>query len=441
MISAIKAGWWSRRPGFAIVLVWLCAAAVLFLISPHLPLGRFPDADDIMRLAQVRDLMAGQGWFDLHQYRVSAPDGTLMHWSRLVDLPLAGLIGLLSLFLPAVLAESVAVAVMPLLALLLTMLAVGRLAYEGYGLRVAVIACTLFLLMPLLPGQFQPLRIDHHNWQILAVASALWAIFRADAARGGMFAGLAMAVGLTISLETVVMAAGFAGVLALRWMADPAERIWLVRYLQALSGGLAALFLLTRGLVDLAPHCDVIAPAHLGLFAIAAIGASAIATVAPASRIALVAGLALSGAAGIALVGLAAPACLAPPFAGLDPLVRDHWYLRVTEGLPIWERDLQEALPAAFQALLALAIAVRLALHGEPGSRGWWRDYALVLAVATLAGFATYRSIAFAGVIATIPFAWLADQIFRYWQSAAPLPKRFAAACARNRMDAARRRA
>ena len=46
-----------------------------------------------------------------------------------------------------------------------------------------------------------------------------------------------MATGLMISLETVVMAAGFALLLTWRWLVDDAERVWLVRYLQGLAGG------------------------------------------------------------------------------------------------------------------------------------------------------------------------------------------------------------
>src|SRR3546814_5787609 len=41
------------------------------------------DTDDAMRMAQVRDLLAGQGWWDLAQYRVNpAGGGVLMHRSE-----------------------------------------------------------------------------------------------------------------------------------------------------------------------------------------------------------------------------------------------------------------------------------------------------------------------------------------------------------------------
>ena len=47
------------------------------------------DNDSLLRLVEVRDLLAGQGWFDLHQYRMGPPGGFVMHWSRLVDVPIA----------------------------------------------------------------------------------------------------------------------------------------------------------------------------------------------------------------------------------------------------------------------------------------------------------------------------------------------------------------
>ena len=418
----------ARRQGLAIALVWLAVSAVLGVASPHLAAGRFPDTDDVMRLVQVRDLLAGQGWFDLFQHRMSPPEGTLMHWSRLVDAPLAGLVWLLSQFMPMADAEWAASFAVPLLLLLVTMLAIGKLACQRFGLGPALLACASFALVPLLPAQFQPLRIDHHGWQIMTVAIAAWAILRDHSARGAVMAGMAMAAGLMVSLETVFMAAGFAGVLTWRWLADDAARVALVRYLQALAGGLVVLFAATRGLADLAPHCDAIAPAHLGLFVIVAGGATLLGALAPRSRLVILGGLGLSGIAGIALVAWAAPACLAPPFAGLDPLVRDLWYVRVTEGLPLWHRPLSEALPALIQTLAALAIALWNALRGEPAARGWWRKFALLLAVAVLGGLMTYRSIAFASLLATIPLGWLAWRGVQLWRGGAGLPLRLAAA-------------
>ena len=63
------------------------------------------DTDDNMRMMQVRALLAGQDWFDLRQYRLNPPIGANIHWSRLVDLPLAGLILLLRPFVGGAEAE------------------------------------------------------------------------------------------------------------------------------------------------------------------------------------------------------------------------------------------------------------------------------------------------------------------------------------------------
>ena len=71
-------------------------------------------SDDAMRLVGVRDLLAGQPWGDLVQHRLSPPDGVAMHWSRLVDAPLALLVAGFRPLLGQAAAESVAVTIWPL---------------------------------------------------------------------------------------------------------------------------------------------------------------------------------------------------------------------------------------------------------------------------------------------------------------------------------------
>ncbi|WP_430984524.1 hypothetical protein, partial [Escherichia coli] len=44
------------------------------------------DTDDMMRLQQIRDWIAGQGFSDLAQHRLGWGAGLEMHWSRLPDL-------------------------------------------------------------------------------------------------------------------------------------------------------------------------------------------------------------------------------------------------------------------------------------------------------------------------------------------------------------------
>ncbi len=109
-----------RSPFERPAVVWLIvAASVAGILSwPDLVAVlrelRLPDTDDAMRLVQVRDLLAGQGWFDLSQHRhAGAPP---MHWSRLVDAPIAALILLVRPFAgPA--ADGIVAAAWPLLLL------------------------------------------------------------------------------------------------------------------------------------------------------------------------------------------------------------------------------------------------------------------------------------------------------------------------------------
>jgi len=68
------------------------------------------DTDDNMRMMQVRGLLHGQGWFDLQQHRLA---GSNIHWSRLVDLPIAGLILLLRPLVGGAAAERWAVGIAP----------------------------------------------------------------------------------------------------------------------------------------------------------------------------------------------------------------------------------------------------------------------------------------------------------------------------------------
>ncbi|MFM9815921.1 hypothetical protein ACKI16_46540, partial [Streptomyces scabiei] len=85
-----------------------------------------------------------------------------MHWSRLVDMPLAGSILLLRPLLGAALAETVTVVAIPLLTLLCALLLIGRLAAKFFDAETVGIACLVTGIASPLLFQMTPLRIDHH---------------------------------------------------------------------------------------------------------------------------------------------------------------------------------------------------------------------------------------------------------------------------------------
>ena len=86
------------------------APTILVLVARFLMASDYVgrDNDDVMRLVQVRDLLAGQSWFDLTQARLGLEGGTLMHWSRLIDLPIAALISVFRPIVGTVQAETLA---------------------------------------------------------------------------------------------------------------------------------------------------------------------------------------------------------------------------------------------------------------------------------------------------------------------------------------------
>src|SRR6476469_10467086 len=106
--------WWTA-------FFWLSASAI-FIFQNWGRIRGFGlgDTDDNMRMMQVRALLSGQGWYDLAQHRMA---GSNIHWSRLVDLPIAGLKLLFTPIFGGRTAALIAVAVAPRLPMLVAMAA------------------------------------------------------------------------------------------------------------------------------------------------------------------------------------------------------------------------------------------------------------------------------------------------------------------------------
>ena len=87
--------------------IWLlmCCALVAFRWA-NIDFLILADTDDNLRLAQVESWLGGQGWYDLRQYRLNPPVGIDVHWSRLVDLPIAAIILIVKPFFGALVAEN-----------------------------------------------------------------------------------------------------------------------------------------------------------------------------------------------------------------------------------------------------------------------------------------------------------------------------------------------
>jgi hypothetical protein len=196
----------ASRNGLLTIFAGALICAVLFTLlswSQDWPFDKarfLRGTDDLLRMVIVRDLIAGQGWFDLHQYRLGLPGGTLMHWSRLVDLPLALLVRFGAMF-DLGHSEIIAATLWPLSLFVICIM--------GFMVGVQRIANTANMLPGLViggfglvaSGLFDTGSIDHHNIQ-LALAMWLVALLMPsksaprDFAIAGVLASLMLAIGM-----------------------------------------------------------------------------------------------------------------------------------------------------------------------------------------------------------------------------------------------------
>lgn len=407
-MNAVPRGFWTR-----IALAWLGVALILIVRTwTSIHDFQLADPDDALRLVQVRDLLAGQHWFDAHQYRIDPPAGVATHWSRLVDTPLALLILALRPFLGQPGAELAAAVIVPLLTLLCAMLLTARIAVKLFGERAAYAACLVWIMALAAMAQLQPMRIDHHGWQIVAELAAINGLLSPSARRGGWTIGIALGLGLSISLELLPFAVLFAAILGLRWLIDPRQRGWLVQMLAALALTSLASFFATRGAAfDL--HCDTVTPAYLIAFTLAALLVGLIARFEALSRIAIVVLLGLAAALTGAVYLALSPACLAGPFAALDPVVRQVWYNSVLEGMPVWRQEAPSMVQMLVPPLAGLAIAALTCLGASNGRRAMLRDFTLVLAGSLAIAMLVARFSGVAAAIATIPLGYAISEWLR----------------------------
>lgn len=422
-----------RRPAFPKAflakagLAWVLVSAFLIAVNwPAITSLHFSDPDDVLRLIQVRDLLGGQSWFDVTQYRVDASGGGVaMHWSRLVDIPLALVIMALTPLVGAAMAESIAIVVVPLITLACVMLLAARIAWRIWGDEEAIFTALVIVISIPVLFQLSPLRIDHHGWQMVCALAALNGLLARSARGGGWIIGAGFATWLSISIEGLPLAAITFAVLALRWLRDPSGKDWLTSAIQALAVVSAALFALTRGFSDLANYCDAIGPVHLAMFAWGAVILSLLAHAKRPHLGIVLTGFGVAGGGAVTMMLSAAPECATGGgFSQVDPLVAEIWLSNVLEGRPLWEQVLAIALQYLAAPVIGIYAAIQLARRSHDGLTPFWIDYALILGGALVISIFVARTGAVACVLASPLLAWQ----LRRWLRAirlmeSPLPR------------------
>ncbi len=410
------------RPGLALIglvlVIWLTKYG-------ELSTGVMPGNDDMMRLSQVRDLLAGQGWYDVDQSRLVTPEGGAMHWSRIPDLFMAAIIVMLTPLLGAGASETVALMAWPMALLTVTLVMIMTIMQRlGAGTLGAAIA-VFFYVVSKSVTQFWPGRIDHHGLEIMLVTVAMAALLSPRAGRwSGALAGVSVAAMIGVAIESLPYAGAliaFAGILWVIRAEREAPRLF------GFGAG-ASLAALALYVLD-APGpgagravCDAFGNFHLA--ALLAGGASlASLSVMPAAALAnwqrrLVGG-GLAGLATLVISGLVAPGCLASPYAGLDGEAARNWLANVSEARNIFALANGNRVMAFSDmgfALAGLVASFWLVRSAPPGERAGWALLAVLLLLATAVMAWQVRGYLFAHMFAALAAGGLTARGFDRWR-------------------------
>jgi hypothetical protein len=329
-----------RHWRLVILIAWLTFVVVKLAIHWNniqaLALG---DTDDNLRLAQVRALLGGQGWYDLIQHRFDpAHGGGNIHWSRLVDLPIAAVILALQPVIGGADAERMAVGLAPLLPLLLLMFSLAlttkRLVHDkAWPLPILALLCAYSTM-----GMFAPLRIDHHGWQLAFLGLAISSMADPKRARGGGVLGIASGLSLAIGLEMLIYLALLGGATVLLWVSDRGQRDRLAAYAASLVATTGAGFLVFASNANWRAVCDALSPVWLSDAAVggaAMLGLSLLGLESWKARL----GAAVMAAAALAVFhAVAWPHCL-QRLEGVSPEATALWLDHVREAKPFYRHS------------------------------------------------------------------------------------------------------
>ncbi|KCZ84181.1 hypothetical protein HAD_00840 [Hyphomonas adhaerens MHS-3] len=374
-----------------------------------------PDGDDIMRLVQVRDLLAGQGWFDLHQYRLGPDGGTLMHWSRIPDIPTLFLTSLFDFFLPSETALAWAITIWPPISLLIVLGGLA-LAVRNIGdgkLLVFTFIVALFILF----GHFRFLSgaIDHHNLQLGFLAVAVGAsLDRLVSPRNMILSAVMLALSVAVGIELYPFVAVLCAFHAVDWALRGAEvRNGTLAFGAALAAVIAVCFF---GTVPQAAwgqvYCDALSSISFLALAIGGGGLGLCAAfLSGYGRLIRFAGLAAIGAACAGLFLLQGPQCLGSPLDILTPDMRDIWFGSIIEARPMFAQQ-GGRWPFVAYAMGPSLVGFGVSIAGLLRRRDVRTDlmFALLLALGLVLMLYQTRFYVFGSLLAIIPCAvWARD--------------------------------
>ncbi len=418
-----------REWAWLVFVAWAIIASIyLARYAPQMHYMSLGDTDDNMRYLQVRDWLAGQSWWDLTQHRMDPPHGANIHWSRLVDLPIAALMLVLRPLFGEARGDQLALGVAPLLPLLPQMLAVGfvarRLSNGGHGWAVAAL---LPLGANIALAMFMPMRVDHHGWQLALTTIALAGLVDRKWMRGGLVCGMASALSVAIGMEMMVYLAGSGALIGLRWVFKPGAARRMVPYALALGGTTAVCYVFFTSNANRAEVCDALSPVWATLLTLAS-GLMLLLAMLPLRSWPARLGAAAIG--GVLLLGYAHalwPQCLTGAYQ-ISPELDHKWLTYIREAKSITEQKQSIWLPmiALPVAGLISSLAAMWAVRRDSERLWAWATVALMILFAAGLMFWQIRTAPAAQLLALAPLGWAGWSLFvALWRG--PLWRRGAA--------------
>ena len=411
-IWPVLLAWSARHWKWLTFLIWI-AIAVAMVVSrwPAIHWLVLGDTDDNIRYVQVKDWLAGQGWYDLRQYRLDPPGGANIHWSRLVDIPIAGLILFFRAFVDQGLADRLACGIAPLLPLLLLMLSLGFIGRRLAGPHGWLLAALAPLAAQMGLGMYAPMRIDHHGWQLALAVTMLAGVIDTNRLRGGVMAGVSSALSIAIGMEMIVYLAAGGGLIALRWVFREGAERRMLPYALSLGGATSLCYLLFASYANRAMVCDAISPIWVAVFGAASAG-MVLLSLAPLRGWAMrLAAGAVVGGAVAAFFWLNWPQCLSP--YQISPELERLWLANIREAKPITAQAQSLVVP-----LLAIPLAGLVGLiwalwdARRDAERLWaWATVGLMMLFSTALLFWQLRAGPAAQLLAIPPAAWAAHRL------------------------------
>ncbi|MFA0442272.1 hypothetical protein AB4560_20380, partial [Vibrio sp. 10N.222.51.C12] len=248
-----------------IIVVWLTVSFISFT-NEHssILIGALGDSDNYMRLYQVLSFLEEPQLRQSPLERFNPEDGRILHWSRLVDLPIAGVLWLSNHLMNQNLSIAVTVFIVPSFYFLLLICSISQLTKSLFGVNVAYLSvmCAPFSIAY---AKFAPGYIDHHNLQLI-----LFALFLGrlpvnklqcrSALKEGCISGSIVALSVLIGLEGIP-GYFFAMLLTLYFLSLQKGRNYTWKYLASVGLSFSCIGMIGLSILEpleaiISPHYD-----------------------------------------------------------------------------------------------------------------------------------------------------------------------------------------